>query len=231
MAYLNFRKLIRTPSRLRMKYKEQKLLKSISGIVHVGANRGQEIDKYAKFDLDVIWVEPIPEVFAQLLNNLKTQQKQKAFQALITDVDDKEYQFNVANNNGASSSIFRLKEHKEVWPAVHMTKTISLKSKTLATLFEEEKLDVTKYQGLVMDTQGSELLVLQGSLSLLKHFKFIKTEVADFEAYEACCQLSDMNRFMTSNGFKEYHRKKFGRATKNGEFYYNIIYVRDNDLN
>jgi FkbM family methyltransferase len=211
-----------------MKYKEQQLLKSISGIVHVGANRGQEIDKYAKFDLDVVWVEPIPEVFAQLLNNIKTQQKQRAFQALITDVDYKTYQFNVANNNGASSSIFQLKEHKEVWPTVHMTKTITLKSKTLATLFEEEQLDATKYQGLVMDTQGSELLVLNGSLSLLKYFRFIKTEVADFEAYEGCCQLSDMNRFMISSGFREYHRKKFGRATKSGGFYYNIIYIRDN---
>lgn len=223
-----WRKFIRTPKRLLAKYKDRKLLKTISGIVHVGANHGQEIDKYAEFDLDVVWVEPIPEVFEQLTRNLKNHKKQKAIQALITDIDDKEYQFNVANNNGASSSIFDLKKHKEIYPSVHMTNTISLKSKTLTTLFEENQLNPEKYQALVMDTQGSELLVLKGSLPLLKHFKFIKTEVADFEAYEGCCQLDDIDDFMVSNGFEEYHRKNFGKPTKSGGQYYNIFYVRSN---
>lgn len=221
-------KFIRKPSRFLERHRERKLLKTISGIVHVGANRGQEIDKYAEFDLDVVWVEPIPEVFEQLTHNLKGHQKQKAFQALITDVDDKEYQFNIANNNGASSSIFDLKEHQEIWPSVHMTKTISLKSKTLSTLFKENELDPEKYQALVMDTQGSELLVLQGSVPLLQQFKFIKTEVADFESYEGCCQLEDIAEFMISNDFEEHHRRKFGKPSKSGGQYYDITYVRKN---
>ena len=221
-----FIKFIRTPARMIERYKERKLLKSISGIVHIGANIGQERQYYADHDLDVIWVEPIPEVFEKLIKNTKDYKKQRAFQALIADADHRPYEFHITNNNGESSSIFELKDHKEIWPGVHATKTISLKSKTLFSLFNEEKIDPSKYQGLVMDTQGSELLVLKGALPLLKHFKFIKTEVADFEAYEGCCQLSDINDFMLSNGFREYSRRNFARPTKAGGQYYNVIYVK-----
>jgi len=220
------RRIIRTPRRMMKVYKEGKIYKEISGIVHVGANRGQETELYAKYDLDVLWVEPIPEVFEQLMHTIKKHKRQKAFQALITDVDDQIYQFNIANNNGASSSILQLKEHKEIWPDVHFNRTISLKSSTLSTLFKQAQIDPTKYQALVMDTQGSELLVLKGSLPLLKYFKFIKTEVADFEAYEDCCQLKDINDFMVSNGFKEYYRQQFAKPTKSGGKYYNIIYTQ-----
>ena len=218
-------KIIRKPRRMMRAYKEGKIFKEISGIVHVGANRGQESALYAKFDLDVLWVEPIPEVYEQLVGNIKKHKKQKAIQALITDVDDQTYQFNIANNNGASSSILQLKEHKEIWPHVHFNKTISLQSITLSSLYKQQKIAPTKYQALVMDTQGSELLVLKGSLPLLKYFKFIKTEVADFEAYEGCCQLNDINEFMVSNGFKEYFRQQFAKPTKAGGKYFNVIYV------
>ncbi len=224
MKSFKWRKIKRYPSRVIGQYKEKILLKSISGIVHVGANRGQERDKYDKYDLDVLWIEPIPELFDQLTKNIASYKKQKAIQALITDEDQKSYEFHIANNNGASSSIFDLKKHREVWPSVFYDRTISLKSITLSTLFREKNIDHTKYQGLVLDTQGSELLVLMGGLDLLKNFKFINTEVADFEAYENCCQLDDINKFMNSNGYEEYSRVKFGKTTKNGGQYFNIIY-------
>lgn len=36
------------------------------GVVHVGANLGQERELYEHYGLNVLWVEPIPEVFEQL---------------------------------------------------------------------------------------------------------------------------------------------------------------------
>ena len=75
------------------------LLRHVSGIIHVGANAGQERELYAQHDLDVIWVEPIPEVFATLHSNLKGFPRQRAFQYLVTDKDDQEYEFHVANNS------------------------------------------------------------------------------------------------------------------------------------
>jgi len=156
-------------------------------------------------------------VFTLLNVNIRGFTKQCVFQALVTDIDDKEYKFHIANNNGASSSILNLKLHKDIWPSVEYTKTILLKSITLATLFKREQIDASKYQALIMDTQGSELLVLRGSISILDHFEYIKTEVADFESYEGCCQLSDISNFMVSHGYKELSRNKL--ASKGGKLF------------
>ena len=35
-------------------------LKRVTGVIHVGANAGQERELYASFHLDVVWIEPIP---------------------------------------------------------------------------------------------------------------------------------------------------------------------------
>jgi FkbM family methyltransferase len=204
---------------------QDKFLKEVSGVVHVGANLGQERELYSKHGLSVVWIEPIPEIFNQLQANLQGYKKQVAYQAHVTDVDDKEYEFHVANNSGASSSILELKEHKDIWPEVNYTKTISLRSITLSSLFEKEKVDGSKYQALIMDTQGSELLVLRGTLPILNKFKFIKVEVPDFESYEGCCQLSDINKFMIEQGYKEFSRNKFASRAEGGN-YFDVVYKK-----
>ncbi|MFT4855781.1 MAG: FkbM family methyltransferase [Algoriphagus sp.] len=202
-----------------------KFLKEVSGVVHVGANLGQERELYSKHGLSVVWIEPIPEIFNQLQVNLQGHKNQLAYQVLVTELDGKEYEFHVANNGGASSSILELKEHKDIWPEVDYTKTISLRSITLSSLFEKEKIDGSKYQALILDTQGSELLVLRGSLPVLNKFKFIKVEVPDFESYEGCCQLSDINEFMVEHGYKEFSRNKFASRAEGGN-YFDIVYKK-----
>jgi FkbM family methyltransferase len=202
-----------------------KFLKELSGVVHVGANLGQERELYSTHGLSVVWIEPIPEVFTQLNANIRGFKNQVAFQALVTDLDDKEYEFHIANNDGASSSILELKQHKDIWPSVKYTTTLLIQSITLATLFKKNHIDASRYQALIMDTQGSELLVLRGSLPVLNNFKFIKTEVPDFESYEGCCQLSDINDFMIKHGYKEFSRNKFASRAEGGS-YFDIVYKR-----
>jgi FkbM family methyltransferase len=198
-------------------------LKEVSGIIHIGANTGQERNLYAKYDLKVAWVEPIPEIFRQLQKNTEEFTKQKAINALVTDVDDKEYEFHISNNCGESSSILDLHLHRDIWPEVNYSTTIRLKSTTLPSLLKVHQLNERDYQALIMDTQGSELLVLKGSIPILKSFLFIKTEVPDFEAYTGCCQLKVMNSFMSQHGYKEYRRSRFARRAQGGS-YYNIVY-------
>jgi FkbM family methyltransferase len=202
-----------------------KLLKKIKGIVHVGANTGQEIPVYAKHGLSVIWIEPIPEVFDSLKANLSGVQKQIAIKALVTDVDNAEYEFHLANNNGASSSILELNLHHDIWPDVSFKKTIKLYSKTLSSLMRDNNIDVAQYDMLVMDTQGSELLVLKGALPILQNFAYIKTEVPDFESYKDCCQLSDLQSFLNQQGFVEFSRHQFATHPSGGN-YYDIVYKK-----
>lgn len=202
-----------------------RFLRSVRGVVHVGANVGQERELYRRHDLDVLWIEPIPEVFATLAANLAEFPRQRAIQALVTDRDGEEYQFNVANNGGESSSILALKEHRDVWPKVDFTSTIALQSSTLATVLARELIDATRYDALIMDTQGSELLVLKGAEPILAQFRFIKTEVPDFEAYEGCARLDDIERFLVARGYKELARHRFASRTAGGS-YFDVVYGR-----
>src|ERR1700722_9052684 len=111
-----------------------KLLKKVKGIIHVGANTGQERELYRQYGLSVVWIEPIPEIFEKLQLNLMGFKEQMALKGLVTDQDDMEYQFHLANNNGASSSILDLNLHQDIWPEVGYEKTIHLYSRKLSSL-------------------------------------------------------------------------------------------------
>ena len=202
-----------------------RFLKKVSGVIHVGANTGQERDTYKAFGLQVIWIEPISEVFQTLRTNLVGYSGQRALQYLVTDQDDAEYLFHIANNGGQSSSIFDFQMHRDIWPQIAYERDITLRSTTLTSLIQKEQINATDYQALILDTQGSELLVLKGARAILSGFRFVKLEVADFESYKGCCQVRDIEQFLHPYGFVEFARRKFAERPAGGN-YYDIIYKR-----
>ncbi len=44
-----------------------RFLKDISGVIHVGANAGSERKRYNTYNLNVLWIKPIPEVLLDSL--------------------------------------------------------------------------------------------------------------------------------------------------------------------
>lgn len=202
---------------------ENGFLRDIDTVIHVGANEGQERELYATYDLNVHWIEPIPEVFERLRAALQPFPKQKAYKALILDRDGITCTLHVASNNGASSSIFELNEHRQLWPEISFTHDISIESTTLASLVRKQSVNMGKNAALILDTQGSELLVLEGAMDLLHHFKYVKTEVADFDSYLGCCKLSDLLPFMKQHGFQEVRRDAFKTSPGTGT-YYDILF-------
>jgi FkbM family methyltransferase len=200
-------------------------LKKCKGVVHIGANRGQERHRYKKYNLNVLWFEPIPDVFFQLQNNILDFPRQIALPYLLTDKDDVDYQFNIASNGGASSSIFDFSEHRNIWPEVTFVDQINLKSKTLKTIFASGDALPSLYDALVIDTQGSELLVLKGVGDYLKDFKYVKVEASDFNSYDGCCTLAEIKKFMLSNGYKLYLKRSFMKK-KNIGTYYDVVFKK-----
>lgn len=201
------------------------VLRKAKGVIHVGANIGQEATLYHQHGLPVVWIEPNPEVYELLKSNIRAFPEQIALQGLVTDADDAEYPFHLANNGGESSSILDMHLHGEIWPEVKYERTIRLRSRTLPTLLKENAIDPRNYDLLTMDTQGSELLVLKGAVSLLKDIRYIKTEVPDFESYKGCCQIGDLEAFLTPLGFREFSRHRFAKRRSTGN-YFDIVYVR-----
>ncbi len=201
-------------------------LRKINGLIHIGANIGQERAIYAEYDLRVVWVEPIPDVFEQLRENLKPFPKQRAYRYLLAADDGLEYTFHIADNGGLSSSILQLGKHHEMWPEVAYAGETQIRGTTFAAFIEKEQIKLSEYQGLVLDTQGTELMILKGASDFLPCFRFIQVEVADCEFYVGCCQLPEMNDFMRKHGFRERGRKRFGFLRGVGS-YYDVTYERN----
>ena len=68
-------------------------------------------------------------------------------------------------------------------------------------------------------------MVLKGAADILKRFRFVKSEVADFEGYKGACQLPELNEFMLAQGFQEIERDAFKSLPGLGT-YYDITYRR-----
>lgn len=200
-------------------------LKRSRGVIHIGASSGQERDLYAEHDLKVLWLEPIPDVFDQLTENIRSYAEQRALQALLLDQDDVEVALHIASNSGKSSSVLPMKDHKRMWPHVHYDGQLSMRSITLDTLIQREGIDGRSYDTIVMDTQGSELRVLMGARSTLQGITYVKVEAADFESYEGGCTAEDLSAFFGEAGFVEERRQCFSSMPGVGS-YYDLVFRR-----
>lgn len=200
-------------------------LRSCSGVVHVGANTGQEAQFYDEFGLSVLWIEPIPEVFAALERNIERYPRQRALNELIVDVDGTEVTLHVANNQGASSSILDLHQHKDIWPEVDFVRDIQCAAVTLPTALRKAAIDASAYDALIMDTQGSELSVLKGASEMLHLFRYIRTETADFEAYRNCATVDSIDAYLVAHGFSQVRKDEVVRH-KDGGAYFEVLYER-----
>ncbi|MBL9184877.1 MAG: FkbM family methyltransferase [Verrucomicrobiaceae bacterium] len=200
-------------------------LKQCRRLVHIGANNGQEREHYHKLKLEVLWIEALPDAHARLLKNLEGYPKQSAAQALLTDVDDQVYEFNVASNEGASSSIFDFKEHAKIWPDISFVNKVSLKSRRLATLFQERSIPLNHFDAAILDVQGAELLVLKGAGDYLSGFKYVQCEASDFEAYAGACNVSDLITYMAQHSFKLERKVPFASREGVG-VYYDLVFRR-----
>lgn len=176
-------------------------LQHSTNILHIGGNIGQERYIYEYFKLNVAFIEPIPEVFGQLSRNIQGFPKIKAFNELFWRTSGQKLDLNIANNNGSSSSIFDLADHKIIWPDVNFVKKI-----TLNTVSGDDFVNSRKWglipDTIVMDTQGSELEILKGCDALLKYVKFIKIELPNFNAYENECTLNEVVSYLQNHNYR-----------------------------
>lgn len=202
-----------------------RFLNKSRGVIHIGANSGQERGTYSIFGINVAWVEPVPHIFKKLEKNIYNYKKQVAFQYLITDKDNEEKTLNIANNESLSSSIFTLDKHQLLFPNVTYQETIRLKTSTLDTIIRKERLSPKKYDTLVMDVEGAELMVLKGAKISLKQFKWVFLECTNFDARKGACQCHEIVDFLEKKGFFEERRHYHSSLEGVGEIY-NILFTK-----
>ncbi|AZQ66762.1 FkbM family methyltransferase [Silicimonas algicola] len=209
----------------RMTPKHLRFLKTCRTLVHIGANTGQERHLYNRLGLDVLWIEPIPNVYEALVRNLADFPHQQAFQGLISAEDGHAVAFNVASNEGASSSMLEFGLHRDIWPEVGYIEQLALTTMRLDTAVKAAGWDTRRIDALLLDTQGAELLVLQGADRVLDTVKFILTEAADFEAYKDGATVADLEAFLVPQGFSLLRSFEFAEHPAGGK-YYDVLFGR-----
>jgi FkbM family methyltransferase len=206
-------------------FRIRRMMSGLKGIIHVGAHTGQERDDYAGYGLNVVWIEPIPRVFKELQAAIAPYPHQHALECLVLDKDGEQTALHISSNNGESSSVLDLALHRDVWPTVFFSQDISLLSYSLDTIIEREQINIASYDGFVLDTQGSELLVLKGAANVLRNSRMVKVEVADFESYAGCPNPEQISEHLSNYNFKEWMRVPFAHHQSGGR-YYDIIYLK-----
>lgn len=179
---------------------------TVRGVFHVGAHNCEESGFYESFGLkadDVIWVDAMESKVTEA----KAKGIPHVYQAVITDQDDQEVQFNVANNV-QSSSVLEFGTHAKEYPGITFTSHIPLNTVTVDTFFARHpELDPIKCNFWNFDIQGAELMALKGSTNALQHVDAIYLEVNTRELYKGCALLPDIDAFASQYGFKRVSSK------------------------
>lgn len=171
-----------------------------SGILHLGANLGQEAEAYNELEIPiVVWVEAIPSVFDQLKKNVEKYKNHICINACVSDKDYEEVTFNISNNESQSSSFLELGYHTTAHPEVHYVEQIKMQTRRVDSLFT-----LPKQSGnwlLNADLQGTELLAFKGLGKLMDNIKWIYTEVNKVETYSHCPLINEIDEYLFQFNF------------------------------
>jgi FkbM family methyltransferase len=170
------------------------------GVLHLGANTGQEAAMYDKLSIHrVVWVEALPDVYAQLVKNIARYPRQFALCACLGDEDEKEVTFHRANNGSQSSSYLELGTHAQEHPTTKFVEDIKMTTRRADTLLATYPVGPGWF--LNVDVQGAELMVLKGMGDLLKEFAWVYVEVNIRELYVGCPLVAEIDDYLAKFDF------------------------------
>jgi FkbM family methyltransferase len=170
----------------------------INGILHIGAHTCEELRSYNNVGVsaeNIIWIEADPKVVERIKHI------PNVFNSVISDVDDKEMEFMITNNE-ESSSLLNLKEHMKYYPEIIEINRLKVKTVTVDTFYQRNNLDPTKYNFVNMDIQGAELMALKGMTQSLPFVNYLYLEVNIRELYEGCGLMYQIDEFLATYGFE-----------------------------
>jgi FkbM family methyltransferase len=165
--------------------------KPIKGILHVGAHQCEELPDYLQNGVDndlILWIE----ANERIKPNYKDA---NVIYSVISNKDDEIVTFHVTNN-GQSSSILELDEHKREHPWCKEIDQMTLKTKTLNTLFKEHNIPYDRFNMINIDIQGAELLALEGASEIIPFLDVIYLEVNTKHLYKDCALVNEIDAFL-----------------------------------
>lgn len=167
------------------------------GVLHVGAHHGQESSYYSQMGKPVLWIEADPSAFQILSENISGASNQIAINALVSN-SHKSINFHITSNSGMSSSIHPLTPQGEESFGIENSHSIELEASTINDLYPEEG---PNYDFWVIDVQGHEYEVLEGSNLVINRARWILVEGSNKYYYENMSLFPKVKSLLESLGF------------------------------
>ena len=200
-----------------LSYLKEKYNLNVENILHVGAHEAEELDDYILCGAKKIhWVEASRELSTKLVKRLD-RSIHKVTNAVVSNEDDKEVTFKIANNT-QSSSILDLGEHSNLFPDIYYTHGEKRLTKTLNSILIEDKF-LDKINFLNIDIQGAELLALQGLSNYLDFIESIYIEINDSQVYKNCSQTNEIDAFLNKFNFERKEKYLYSNHPWGDAFY------------
>jgi FkbM family methyltransferase len=173
---------------------------NVTGIFHIGAHNCEEKPFYNNYlnvaDNNIIWIDAMEDKVLQCLKNGIP----NVYQAIITDKDDQDIEFNVANN-GESSSVLKMKTHIDKYPQIHFIDKIEGKTTKIDTFMKKNNINPQKFTFWNLDIQGAELMALKGGTNAIQYAKIIYLEVNVDELYKDCARIDEIDEWLGMHNF------------------------------
>ena len=172
-----------------------------NGIFHIGAHYGQEVNMYIQKNIPCILFEPNPDSYNILEQNFRGVSGVCTENYALGSKNEKRIMYCEKNNQGMSSSLLRPKKHLDYYPSISFDSMCNVDQITLDGYVENNNINLTIFNSIVMDVQGYELEVLKGSTKTLNRIDHILTEVNFEHMYENCALIEELDNFLKNYGF------------------------------
>jgi len=169
------------------------------GVIHIGAREAEELEFYIDHDVkDVLWIEADPTVEDALKKAVANHSGSKVAMFAASDTNGTTMLCRTSNS-GHSSSILKLKNHLLHYPHIVESQLIQVEQQRLDDFLTAA--DKQKYNMIVIDIQGAELIALRGAVKTLESIDAIIAEVNYDELYAGGVLVNDLDAYLAKQGF------------------------------
>ena len=166
----------------------------IKGIIHVGMWDFVEYGCYTKLvGNNVIGIEANPQVYKDMAKPVADKWGFKCFNEFLSDKDKEVRDFYFA---GEGSSLYKGQ------PQWNKNVSIKVQTKTLATVIEENNIDMNGYDFLNIDAEGAEFDVLKGFEKYLDHINVIDLETSYDDRHRSGADHNTIVQWLSERGFQ-----------------------------
>lgn len=175
----------------------------LHGVVHVGANTGQEIPWYIdKLYLPILAFEPHPVAFQELRRiygrhaatiNCALGDKNGVITLRVPENGDHE----------KSSKYVPIPTEGHQWTHWSQGSSVNVPVLRFDSWVGNNSIDISGFDTLVIDTQGMELEVLKGCGALLSKFNFLCIECSRAPMYEGEAAAQAVIDYLILRGFRQ----------------------------